>query len=93
MTARQVDALLDERARLVTRNAAIEGHLWASELLLKRCDKLLAEAILPSAAMAATRDVLREEIAELLTEDRNHGAPNVPVTSERGEALGGDGEA
>lgn len=86
-----VDLLLDERARLVTRNAALEGHVWASELLLKRCDKLLADAILTTSAQAATRDVLRDEIRELLAEDRSHGSPTAPDVRGEANAAGGGG--
>lgn len=77
MTARTVDLLLDERARLVTQQAATSGHLWAAEFLLKRVDKILQHAILPTPALAAHRDVLRDEIHELLAEDREHPAADV----------------
>lgn len=86
-----VDLLLDERARLVARNAATEGHLFFAELLLRRCDKLLADAILATPALAATRDVLREEISELLAEDRPHPKTPPPPAVLGEEAAGGGG--
>lgn len=89
MSAKTVDILIDERARLVSRNAAIEGHLFFAEILLRRADKVLSEAILPTPAMAAHRDVLREEIAELLSEDRPHPDPSLSENS----GVPGRGEA
>lgn len=100
MSARTVDRLLDERARLVAKNATTSGHLWAAELLLTRVGKLLQQAIMPTPALSAHRDVLIEEIAELLAEDREHPAADVipadawpPVDSappaEAGEAAAG----
>lgn len=77
MTAHTIDMLLDERSRLVAQNAATAGHLWAAEFLLKRVQKLLREAILPTPALTAHRDVLVDEIAELLAEDREHPAADV----------------
>ena len=77
MSAKTIDVLLDERARLVGKNAATEGHLWSAEFLLHRVRKLLAHAIMPTPALAAHRDVLVEEITELLNEDRPHPAAGV----------------
>lgn len=77
MSASTVDKLLDERSRLVAQNATTSGHLWAAEFLLKRVDKLLAEAIMPTPALSAHRDTIRDEIRELLAEDREHPASDV----------------
>ena len=77
MSAKTIDVLLDERTRLVTKNAATEGHLWAAEFLLHRVRKLLTEAIMPTPALSAHRDVLLEEIVELLAEERPHPAVNL----------------
>lgn len=74
MTSRAgVDGLLDDHARLVAQKAAVEGHLWASEFLLHRISKLLPHLIADSAHNAVARDVLADEIRELLAEDRPHG--------------------
>lgn len=72
MTARTVDTLLDERSRLTAKNAATSGHLFAAESLLRRVSKLLPHLIADSPHNGAARDVLAEEIAELLAEDREH---------------------
>jgi hypothetical protein len=77
MRTNSVDLLLDERARLVAKNATTDGHLWAAEFLLTRVKKLLTHAIMPTPALAAHRDVLLEEITELLSEDRSHPAQGV----------------
>lgn len=73
MTARQVDALLDERARLVVQRGAAQGHLWAAEFLLRRVEKLLPHLIADGAHNAVARDTIAEEIREFLTEPREHG--------------------
>lgn len=93
MSASTIDRLLDERTRLVTRNAATEGHLWAAELLLKRLDKLLSEAILPTSALAAHRDVLHEEVREFLIEDREHPGSDVIAADTWPSDGGAEGEA
>lgn len=90
MSASTVDKLLDERTRLVAQNAATSGHLWAAEFLLKRVDKLLRDAIMPTPALAAHRDTIRDEIRELLEEDRDHPAADV-VLPDVGEDVGQDG--
>lgn len=77
MTARTVDALLDERSRLTAKNAATSGHLFAAESLLRRVAKLLPHLIADSPHNAAARDVLTDEIAELLAEDRPHPGADV----------------
>lgn len=94
MSARSIDLLLDERSRLVAKNAASEGAIWAAEFLLKRVDKLLQHAIMPTPALAAHRDVLREEILELLSENREHPAADVVAddTWPTDVAAGPDGE-
>lgn len=87
MTARTVDALLDERARLVAKNAATEGHLWAAEFLLHRIKKIFPHLIADSAYSGVVRDTLATEIDELLSEDRPH--PGFPLDLPDGS---GDGE-
>lgn len=89
MTARQVDSLLDERARLVAKNAATAGHLWASEFLLARVAKLLPHLIADTPYNGVARDTLLEEIGEFLTEDREH--PTTPALPDVGEAIGQGG--
>lgn len=74
MSAKTVDTLLDERARLVTKNAETDGHLWAAEFLLLRTKKLMARLLAERPADAVARDTLVEEIGEFLTEDRPHPA-------------------
>lgn len=83
MTARSVDALLDERNRLTSQKAAVQGHLWAAEFLLHRVSKLLPHLIADSPHNAVARDTLVDEIRELLTEDREHPGPTLGV--EEGE--------
>lgn len=92
-----VDLLLDERARLIAKNAATSGDLWMAELLLTRTAKLLKEAIMPTPALSAHRDVIIDEIRELLAEDRDHPAADVtaddtwpPTTSGGGAGEGED---
>lgn len=76
MTARQVDSLLDDRARLIAQKASLQGHLWASEFLLHRVGKLLPHLIADNAHNAVALETLGEEIRELLAEDREH--PGLP---------------
>lgn len=76
MTARTVDLLLDERARLTAQKSAIEGHLWAAEFLLHRLAKLLPHLIADSPHNAVARDTIADEIRELLAEQRGHGTPD-----------------
>lgn len=92
--ASTVDHLLDERARLVAKNAAASGHLWSAEFLLLRVKKLLVHAIMPTPALAAHRDVLAAEISELLSEDREHPAAGiVDDDTWPADTGGGSGEA
>lgn len=74
MSANTVNILLEERARLVAKNAATEGHLWAAEFLIHRCSKLLSRLIAEHPADAVALDVLIAECRELLTEPRPHPA-------------------
>jgi len=69
-----VDLLLEERTRLIVRNATTEGHLFMAEVHLRRAAKYLREMIAPTPALAAARDTLCVEIDELLAEDRPHPA-------------------
>lgn len=87
MTARQVDALLDERVRLTMKNAATSGHLWAAEFLLKRVGKLLPDLIAQTPVQAILRDTIVQEIAELLAEDRDHPGPLDLEAGAEGEAA------
>jgi hypothetical protein len=87
-----VDMLLDERTRLITRNAATEGHLFMAEVHLRRAAKYLQAFIAPTPALAAARDTLVEEIVELLEEDRAHPATILSDSPET-SALLGDAEA
>lgn len=89
-----VDLLLDERSRLVAQKCAVDGHLWSAEFLLHRVAKLLPHMIADSAHNAVARDVLLEEILELLNEDREHpGASALLDASEASDAaLVGDVE-
>lgn len=98
MSADTVNKLLDERSRLVARNAATEGHLFMAEILLSRAARYLRTMVAPDAALAAARDTLCEEIDELLAEDRPHPAremsdTDVPAAGDRGEAIEGGGAA
>jgi hypothetical protein len=79
MTSRQVDALLDERARLVAQRAATQGHLWFAECLLHRVEKLLPHLIADSPHNAVARDTIADEIREFLSEPRDHGAPDLSL--------------
>lgn len=96
MSANTVNVLLEERARLVAKNAATEGHLWAAEFLIHRCSKLLSRLIAEHPADAVALDVLIAECRELLTEPRPHpGASTIgdahwPLTPGGGA---GEGEA
>lgn len=90
MTARSIDALLDERSRLVILNATTEGHLWASEFLLHRARKYLLAMVAPTSSLAVARDTICEEIRELLAEDRPH--PGMGVVEDVAAGLDGEGE-
>lgn len=93
MTGRTVDLLLDERARLVAKNAATQGDLWMSELLLRRASRYLTEFIAPTPALSAARDTLVQEIAELLAEEgREHPAADVALPDHLDSATGPVGE-
>lgn len=87
MRTNTVDVLLDERARMVSRLAAVNGHLWGAEFLLARIGKLLPHMIADSPHNAVARDVVLQEIAEFLAEDRSHPGPQDLLDEVRGEAT------
>lgn len=89
MTTREgVDALLDERARVIAKGVAVEAHLWAAEFLLKRVGKLLPTLITADPVESILRDALVDEIREFLDEERPHGLPDAGVGGEAPPASG-----
>lgn len=72
MTSRQVDSLLDERARIIAQRTATEAHLWRAEHLLHQCGRLLRQLIADSPHNNAARATLLDELHEFLAESRPH---------------------
>jgi hypothetical protein len=88
MTDRTVNTLLDERARLVAKNAATSGHLWAAEHYLARLVALLPRLTAELVEDCEERDDLIVSVLSFLNEDREH--PGLP--DEAGDALGEGGD-
>jgi len=68
----EIDRLLGQIDRMRMQKVAVEGHLWFTEHLLTRIGTLLPRLSADNAPDSIARDVLVQEIAELLAEDRPH---------------------